>query len=549
MGVTVEVRFLPGDRVLHFESGEMVLEAAAHAGFMVRTPCGGAGTCGKCKVRFIKGSPDACSEDVKFFSDEEIKAGWRLACKAFITSDCEIEVPKESVFEQMSKIQEKSNVKHKAIPDLKESIILSKGDNKDIYAVAFDIGTTTVAAVLVDMVTGDELGVVSSSNPQSKYGDDVISRVQAGCESDKKLVQLQKLIIDCCNLMIRQLVKKVGIEKHQIYYVSFAGNSAMEMLLCGVNPVSLSVMPFEPDFQGGVFVSPVELGIELGDRVKCYIFPLIGGFVGGDITSCILSSGMTEMSGPILLIDIGTNGEIVLFSDAGLHAASTAAGPAFEGARISCGMRAVSGAIDRIVIEDDIKYSVLEDCEAVGICGSGLIDLLAELLRIGVVQSTGLISTPAELSDLVSDKIKGRIESGENGRIFRLSDKVVFTQKDVREMQLAIGAMRAGVIIMMKRANVTPEELAEVFIAGGFGSFIHRDKAQRVGLLPIEVPHDKISYIGNASLAGAKWVVLSSESLKKASLIVADSEHVDLSSDLNFQMEFSDAMIFPSNLS
>jgi uncharacterized 2Fe-2S/4Fe-4S cluster protein (DUF4445 family) len=255
------------------------------------------------------------------------------------------------------------------------------------------------------------------------------------------------------------------------------------------------------------------------------------------------------------MIDIGTNGEIVLAKDSQLWAASTAAGPAFEGARITCGMRATTGAIEKIVFEDDIRYSVIGNVPAVGICGSALIDLAAEMLKSGIITSTGQLLGPDQLPAQLPEAISQRMYENVDGQVeFLISQadqgrkdlRVVLTQRDIRELQLAVGAIRAGIKIMLKKAGIEAKEINRVLIAGGFGSFIRRTNAQIIGLLPGEIDHEKMNYVGNASLAGAKWALLSSNARKHAEELARRTKHLELSLDTNFQMEFAEAMIFPS---
>ncbi|MHC4220873.1 MAG: ASKHA domain-containing protein, partial [Planctomycetota bacterium] len=258
--------------------------------------------------------------------------------------------------------------------------------------------------------------------------------------------------------------------------------------------------------------------------------------------------------GPILMIDIGTNGEIVLAKDGQLWAASTAAGPAFEGARITCGMRATTGAIEKIVFDDDIRRSVIGNAPAAGICGSALIDLAAEMLRYAMITPTGQMLGPDQLPENLPKAIRQRVyENADHQVEFLVSQekqgrkdlRVVLTQGDIRELQLAVGAIRAGIRIMLKKADIQPKDLKRVLIAGGFGSFIRRRNAQTIGLLPAEIDRQKINYVGNVSLAGAKWTILSANTRKYAEKIARQTEHIELSLDTNFQMEFAEAMIFP----
>jgi uncharacterized 2Fe-2S/4Fe-4S cluster protein (DUF4445 family) len=284
------------------------------------------------------------------------------------------------------------------------------------------------------------------------------------------------------------------------------------------------------------------------------VFPVIGGFVGGDTVAGMLATRLACQDGPVLLVDIGTNGEIVLCHDGAILAASTAAGPAFEGARISCGMRATAGAIEKVVFDGDVRYSVIADASPIGICGSALVDLAAELLDHGILCSDGRLLPPEELPGDLSGPLRNRVWVDPRGQTqFVVADhapglrdgRICLTQRDLRELQLAAGAIRAGIRILLRQAGLTGGDLKKVLIAGGFGSFIRRSKAQRIGLLPTEVDHSRIHYVGNASLAGARWALLSTNARKEAERLARAARHVELSQDPNFQLEFAEAMIFP----
>ena len=267
----------------------------------------------------------------------------------------------------------------------------------------------------------------------------------------------------------------------------------------------------------------------------------------------MVATKLADHKRPVLLVDVGTNGEIVLAADGQFLAASTAAGPAFEGARIACGMRAAAGAIEKVIIDGgDLQINVIDHARPTGLCGSGLIDLAAELLTAGLINSGGRLLPPADLPAGLSEALRRRVRLNAEGRVeFVLVEAdahgpcVFLSERDVRELQLATGAIRAGVNILLRRAGLRTQDLHSVLIAGGFGSFIRRSKAQRIGLLPEGLPHERIRYVGNASLDGAKWALLSTRAHDLAETLARQTRHVNLSEDLEFQMEFAEAMLFP----
>jgi len=518
----IKVTFQPQDRTVYVLPGTKIIEAAAVAGIIIDTPCGGEGTCGKCKVNII--------------SPENIK-GEHLACQQTVSEDTVVNVPKTSLLLAPDKIVVDSNIIQEIIPDRKCAGI------KVCFGIAVDIGTTTLAVSLINLKDGTEVAVMGSPNPQISFGDDVVSRIKHASTGNKALSNLQKTVIRQINAMIDNLCEQGGIKRENIYEISVAGNTVMEHLFCGIDPSPLGQLPFEPLWRGASSIKASELNININPEGIIYVFPVIGGFVGGDITAGMLAADLLNQPQPLLMIDIGTNGEIVLVKNGKISAASTAAGPAFEGAGISCGMRAMAGAIEKIKFNNDCEYSVLGNIEAEGICGSALIDIAAEFLNAGIVDITGRIIQLESLSPKLAKRI---ITDTNNQPAFIIDKNVKITQRDIRQIQLAVGAIRAGINIMLKKAGLESADLKRVLVAGGFGSFIRRNHAQRIGLLPADIGHEKISFIGNTSLTGAKLALLSMKAREKAQAFAKKTEHIELSADIDFQNEFANAMIFPA---
>ena len=608
------VVFQPWGRNVYVLGGTKIIEAAGRAGLTINTPCGGAGTCQKCSVKITSGASEPTEADISAFDEKALKQGWRLACQNSINSETVIEVPETSRLAGKFQILTEANVakakpkpsirkiyveletpklednaadllrlQHKVGPckvnlnqlkklpkllrdnEFKGTAVLADhklinfetGDTTEkCFGVAVDIGTTTMVASLEDLCSGRELAVASRMNPQISFGDDILSRIEYCGSGSDNLAQLHGMVVKEIISMISTLCAEADVDVENIYEIAFSGNTTMEHLLCNIDPTPLGTVPFTPAFGGGLIFEASELEIRINNHCLAYVFGVIGGFVGGDTVAGILASELSEEPGPILFVDIGTNGEIVLAKNGKILAASTAAGPAFEGARISCGMRATTGAIEKIIFADDIHFSTIGNVEPVGLCGSAIIDLVSEMLRAGLICSTGRLLSSGELPETLPDEIKCRIHENSDGQSeFLVAEsakgrqdiKVAFTQRDIRELQLATGAIRAGINIMLKKAGIEACDLKRVLIAGGFGSFIRRANAQRIGLLPSEIDHHKISYIGNASLAGAKWALLSSEARKKAEEIAASAIHIELSLDTDFQTEFANAMIFPES--
>lgn len=554
----VKITFEPTGRSVWILRGTSVSEAAGRCGLSIDSPCGGVGTCGKCRVRFISGIPAAGQADCEILDEAEIQAGWRLACQTTVTRDAVIAIPETSLFaEQLQILTDSSEVVEISAEDLPSKTAtcpITLRDGERNFAIAFDLGTTTLVGELLELPSGSERAIAAGINPQVSFGDDVVSRIGRACQGASQAQEMRDVIIEAINKLVDELCEKTSIGRDEVRGLSFAGNTTMQHLLCGLDVSSLAQLPFTPASKESYEADATEFGIPAGPGAKVYVMPVIGGFVGGDTVAGLLATRMGQADGPVLMIDIGTNGEIVLARGGELLAASAAAGPAFEGARISCGMRAAAGAIEKVVLAEGLlKFSVIGGVEPIGICGSALVDIAAEMLRCGVMDSVGRIVTNEDLPDTACEELRQRLRADEKGQPEFLltsgngSPDVTITQRDIRELQLATGALRAGVGILLKQAGLQARDLQQVLIAGGFGSFIRRANAQRIGLIPTKVPAERISYVGNVSLHGAKWVLVSSAARKSARDLAGRVRHVELSADLDFQMAFADAMIFPEN--
>ncbi|MDF2654676.1 MAG: corrinoid activation/reration protein [Bacillota bacterium] len=424
-------------------------------------------------------------------------------------------------------------------------------DGRSKYGVAFDIGTTTVVGMLWDLTNTRLVDVTSRTNPQSTYGADVISRITYSMESQEHLMLLRDKVRTCLNEMIAEFHTRHLIEPADIFKATVVGNTTMSHLFLGLSPSTLALAPFEPAFSGPVEKSAVELGLTMNEAAKVYVLPNIAGHVGSDIVGVILASGIQELSGVRLAIDIGTNGEIVLSDNGRMLVCSTAAGPAFEGARIYQGMRAAKGSIEGVSIEEEnVIIKVIENTEPIGICGSGLIDAVAVMLDAGIINYKGnILSGEDAVKQGIHSELAERLRKGKNGNEFVLAWKeaeedIVITQKDIREVQLAKGAVYGGIIILMQCLGVSLSQLEEIMLAGAFGSYINKKSILRIGMLP-NVEENKISHIGNAAGVGACMALLSETERIKAYVQSEDAEHIELALHPDFQREYINAMYFP----
>jgi len=605
------VTFHPGRRTVHVLPDTRLMEAAAVAGLPLEQPCGGAGVCGKCRVRVVENAAEPTAAEQKLLSAAEIEQGLRLGCQTTVNGPMVVEVPETSrlgaqriltdaepsaprvlqpavrkVFVELSapqrgddspdltRLKEKLGELRVGLEMLRllpgrlreaefsgtavlvgdELIDFEPGETRaKCYGVALDLGTTTLAASLVDLAEGDETAVAAAINPQTRLGDDVLSRIAFATEKPEGLGALQEAVVGTLNELFARLCQQAKLTRDAIYEVTISGNTTMQQLCAGLDPRWLGRVPFVPATGDSLNLSAAELGLQIHPRGRVYFMPVIGGFVGGDTTSGILATRLADLPGPAMLIDIGTNGEIVLAAEGRLWAASTAAGPAFEGARISRGTRAAPGAIDKVVVDGRLRINTIGGDPPMGLCGSALIDVTAELLRYGLLTPQGRLVRPEELPAEVPADLAERLVvcDGQAGFVVATADEtadgkaLVLTQRDVRETQLATGAIRAGTTMLLRRAGLEAQDLKTLLVAGGFGTFLRRNNAQRIGLLPPGLEHRRIRFQGNTSLAGARMVLLAQHARRTADELARRVEHVDLSGDADFQTTFADAMLFP----
>ena len=477
------ITFQPGDVRVTVPEGVTLLQAQIQAGLHPDAPCGGRGSCGKCRVTLGDG--------------REV-----LACQTAVERD-------ETVF--------LSQARSAQILTGSRSAADIHPDGRDRYALAFDIGTTTLAAYLLSGETGVQLAQASRLNPQSQYSADVISRIQMALEGGGET--LRRCVREALAALTEELAGKAGIAPGDITAAAAVGNTAMHHLLLGIDPGPLTIPPYMPRVSQAMELPAEDL---LPIRGVFRALPNIAGFVGGDTVGCLVATRFDHLEELTLLIDIGTNGEMVLGDRRRRIACSTAAGPALEGAKISCGMRGVAGAVDHVSWRDgEISYHVIGEGEAVGLCGSGLLDLTAALLEAGIIDETG------------------RLEGG----AYRLCPGVTLTQKDVRELQLAKGAIRAGIELLARTLGAAVAEIRTVYLAGAFGNYMTPAAACRIGMIP-PVLEGRVVPIGNAAGEGAKLCAVSRAEFDYSRELAASTEFLELASLPEFQDRFIDALGF-----
>lgn len=413
-----------------------------------------------------------------------------------------------------------------------------KGDKKG-YGIAVDIGTTTVVAYLYDLETSERMGTASRINAQATLGVDVISRIKYCTDVDGGLAMLNEAIVKELNSLFSELAAEAKITLLDIAHLVITGNTTMLHLFAGVSPVTMGYSPFTPASTFGYFADAKDLGLATGNA-KAYLTDCISSFVGGDITTAILASGMFDGDGLCLLLDIGTNGEVALGNRHGILATSTAAGPAFEGAQLACGMAGVNGALNSVYVQNgEVKFTTIGDTAPKGICGSGVIDAVALALNAGILDETGRIADREE----APESLRRFIAEADGSPSIAITGDIVLTQKDIRELQTAKAAIAAGVLSLLHHAGKCMDDVKKVFLAGGFGNYMDPESAVRIGLLPKEA-EGRIVPIGNAAGAGAVMALLHDTYRARLRNIKEAGEHVELGHNPYFMEQYVNCMMF-----
>jgi len=519
-----KITFKPDNKQVSIHEGATILEAAGQADIIIDAVCGGKGTCEKCVVNL------------------EPEGHQVLACQYRIQSNLTVTIPAASRFFEQKILSHGIDTQVKTHPTIFKKYL--KKDSADkIFGVAVDIGTTTVVAKLIDMTNGDCIATQATINPQTRYGDDVISRISYA-QSEPGLAELHKVIIDCINELVTQLCEKTSIDEKRIHEMCVVGNTTMNHIFLKFPVAQLGQAPYSAFSLDAHDVPAGKLGLHINPAGNVHTVENIAGFVGSDTTAVALAVDVSSFEQTSLVVDIGTNGEIVLSTKGKLYAASCAAGPALEGARISCGSRAADGAIEAVVVNgDDIDIDVIGGCGPISICGSGLIDAVAVLLNLGIIDSSGRFVDPEKIKGKLPAAIFSRIIVQDEQPAFRLADKVVLTQKDIRQMQLAKAAIQAGIRLLLKKSGLEDTDIMQIFLAGAFGNYIRAASALRIRLLPA-VPLERIHFVGNAAVSGAQMMLLSHHWRAQAHELARRIEYVEIAHEADFQEVFADSITF-----
>ncbi|MDP2919655.1 MAG: ASKHA domain-containing protein [Dehalococcoidia bacterium] len=570
----------------HCPAGKSLLDCARQLGVGINSVCGGAGTCGNCRVRVLNGhvSP-VTTQEHGYLSPSDLKNGWRLACQTYPAGNIKIEIPPESLSapqrtqveglhvevrpdpvvdsyrvsmtppsltdmlgdaDRVVQTLNKQLVKPCTLVDFtvlrqlsmrvrelgwecqvavrsEELIALDRYPSRRV-GLAVDLGTTKIAAYLVDLDSGKTLAKRGATNPQVGFGDDIISRLSSAMKSADAAHQLQETVVRSLNSMIEEMCRETGTQPGQVLETVLVGNTAMHHLFLGLAVDQLSRSPFVPAVSSAIDVKASNLGLRITPGGYVHLLPNIAGFVGADhVAVLVATKPWRYRKGAVLTIDIGTNTEVSLSQGGKITAVSCASGPAFEGGHIRHGMRAMPGAIERVRISDGtIQYQTIDGAPPIGICGSGILDSLAEMYRAGIVDERGRIQTSHRW-----------VRDGGNGREFVLVEakgdnrEIVITQGDVRELQLAKAAIRTGILALLENAGLREEEITRVIVAGAFGSYIDIASAISIGMLP-SLPLRRYRQVGNAAGTGARLALLSRKERKRAQDIAARTHYLEL---------------------
>lgn len=580
----MKVTFEPVGRTVESKEG-ILLEIARDSNIGIRSDCGGRGVCGKCKVVLIKGKVGELTEsERKILKSEEIQQNYRLACQTKVLSDSIIFIPKESRLEKR-KVEESTiepeieletavrkipisleqpNLKDvrsdldrlrgkledievslnllKKLPELlrlnkweinavlwkNRLISVESRESDNLFGLAIDIGSSKLVCHLVDLKSGKTVARAYAENPQVAFGEDIVSRISYA-KNEENLVRLQKLVVEALNKLIEELCEMVKVSPESIYEAVVVGNSVMHHIFFGITPKFIGTAPFTPAVTEGISYPSREIGLNINPEGMVTSLPLIAGFIGADATANLLLTKIYNSEEISMVIDIGTNTEILLGNRERILACSTPSGPAFEGAHITFGMKAVSGAIEEVEIKgEEVFYKTIDNQKPKGICGSGMIDLVAELFKNGFINRNGKFSKDSIriIRDGVPKFIIARAEETEFGK------DITVNEKDINEFLLAKAAIKAGWTILADRFGINPEKIDRIYLAGSFGKHVDLENARIIGLLP---KNGEVIFAGDSAVSGAKIALKSVKQRDEIKRVAKKVEYVELSTERDFQ--------------
>ena len=482
------------------------------------TPCSEKGLCGKCKVKAKGELSKVSNEELDFIEDGE-----RLSCIAKVLGDVEVEI-----------IESSSNMKRKTSGITREVDINNKYKGIGKYGVSIDIGTTGLSAYLISLDTGEVLSKESSINPQVEYGGDVLSRISYSTSCENGIENLKNSIVGGINSLIEKMAESIKTDLSNILKVTVSANNVMLHMLLGLDATPLSQSPYKPLFTNIKVLTLNDIALNINENAEVILLPSVSAYVGADIVSGVVNCNLKKKKGKIVFIDIGTDGEIVISLNGKLYATATAAGPAFEGMNISCGSRAIKGAIDSFYIKDNkVTFTTIENSEAKSICGSGIMDIIGEFVKSNIIQKSGRINKKIENLDILKI-IDKKVE---------IANNIYITQEDIRNIQLAKGAIYTGFKMLLNKSGEKIENIDEFIIAGSFGYHLREDTLKTIGIIPNEF-NGKVSFVGNVSLEGARLALINDNILDEMKSIKSEIVSIELSMEKEFEKEFVNNLRF-----
>lgn len=548
---------LPQQREVEVRPGESALGAIRRAGVGLESPCDGAGTCGKCRVRVVDGAAAETAHPT--ISIAEAAAGIRLACRLHPTADLTLELGRDRSLDGRVWEGETLTAVRVApaasVRDERDSIWLHYRGKPPAPLIAWtrgfspkglavDLGTTTLVVTLLDLETGRELATASAVNPQVRFGHDVMTRIQRA-STPEGLGELTGVVRKELNRLIAETCAAAAADPAEVVDAAVGANPTMLELAAGIDPSELGRLPFRVDMESGTSHPASRFGLAVNPAARVYVPPVAHAFVGSDISAGLLASGFFHRRAPTLFLDIGTNGELGLAAGGGWFVTSAAAGPAFEGMGISRGMRAADGAVEAVsLVAGDLKVDTIGGGAAQGLCGSGILDLVACLVRLGVVDGSGRMARPGAAA--LPPAAAGRLREVDGRPVFAVADDVAFTQADVRQVQLAKGALRTAVDLLLAEAGQSAEALAEVILAGAFGHHLRPDSLEAIGLLPPGLA-GRVTFAGNTSRTGAALLLLDADRRDLLEASMARVVHLALPESRAFQDRFVANLSFPAS--
>lgn len=543
--MSFSVRLQPLNRVWRGDERVDLATAAADCDVVIDLPCGGRSCCGKCRVRVSGGANRPAPAEIETLGEDAVELGWRLGCRLELQANATVELPTGLQSTPLKSFGPTTVFENGFTP------AVALPESKDAWGFAVDIGTTTIAVALVHLRTGEVMATISQVNPQIAFGADVMTRISYARDKAHGNRELHVRLIATLNLIFREVLSSAAISPSAVLEVAFVGNATMMHTLIGADVSPLGEAPYEGLLHGPWTGAAPDIGLDLPAHVQVYGAPIVRSHVGGDTVANIIATRLDEASDNRLLIDLGTNTELALVTAGTLRVTTASGGPAFEGGNIRQGMRAIPGAIDqlRITRSGRIQSHTVARARPIGICGSGVLDAVAEMLRTGIVEWSGRMRSVDEIDRALQVTLGRRLLANYvHGRGLWVGgpadDPIVVTADDVRQLQLVKGSIAAATAMLLDSAGLTLDDISEFLVAGAFGNYIRKTSAQLVGLLP-DIDPERVHFVGHTAGVGARMLLLDAGARERAARIAATAEFIDLAGRPDYEDRFIGALRFP----